>query len=104
MIFGVNTIPEYRSRGCAGELLARAILDARQQGRRGLVLTCKDRLLAYYAKFGFANEGVSVSTSGIRCACASEAVESHDNRMPWMRFFLHPGHFLYFFGWKVYIN
>lgn len=23
MIFGVNTIPEYRSRGCAGELLAR---------------------------------------------------------------------------------
>ena len=64
MIFGVNTIPEYRSRGCAGELLARAILDARQQGRRGLVLTCKDRLLAYYAKFGFANEGVSVSTHG----------------------------------------
>ena len=47
-----------------GELLARAILDARQQGRRGLVLTCKDRLLAYYAKFGFANEGVSVSTHG----------------------------------------
>lgn len=64
MIFGVNTIPEYRSRGCAGELLARAILDARQQGRRGLVLTCKDRLLAYYAKFGFVNEGVSVSTHG----------------------------------------
>ena len=64
MIFGVNTIPEYRSRGCAGELLARAILDSRQQGRRGLVLTCKDRLLAYYAKFGFVNEGVSVSTHG----------------------------------------
>ena len=64
MIFGVNTIPEYRSRGCAGGFLARAILDARQQGRRGLVLTCKDRLLAYYAKFGFANEGVSVSTHG----------------------------------------
>ena len=64
MIFGVNTIPEYRSRGCAGELLSRAILDARQQGRRGLVLTCKDRLLAYYAKFGFVNEGVSVSTHG----------------------------------------
>ena len=29
-----------------------------------MVLTCKDRLLAYYAKFGFVNEGVSVSTHG----------------------------------------
>ena len=64
MIFGVNTIPEYRSRGCAGELLARAILDARQQGRRGLVLTCKDRLVPYYAKFGFADEGMSDSNHG----------------------------------------
>ena len=33
--------------------------DARKQGRKGLVLTCKDRLVHYYAKFGFADEGVS---------------------------------------------
>ena len=59
MIFGVNTLPEYRNRGYAGELIRRAISDARQQGRKGLVLTCKDRLLAYYAKFGFVDEGVS---------------------------------------------
>lgn len=59
MIFGVNTLPEYRKRGYAGELIRRAISDARQQGRKGLVLTCKDRLLAYYAKFGFVDEGVS---------------------------------------------
>ena len=59
MIFGVNTLPEYRKRGYAGELIRRAIVDARQQGRKGLVLTCKDRLLAYYAKFGFVDEGVS---------------------------------------------
>ena len=52
MIFGVNTLPEYRKRGYAGELIRRAIADARQQDRKGLVLTCKDRLLAYYAKFG----------------------------------------------------
>ena len=45
MIFGVNTLPEYRKRGYAGELIRRAIADARQQGRKGLVLTCKDRLL-----------------------------------------------------------
>ena len=59
MIFGVNTLPEYRKRGYAGELIRRAIADARRQGRKGLVLTCKDRLLAYYAKFGFVDEGVS---------------------------------------------
>ena len=59
MIFGVNTLPEYRKRGYAGELIRRAIADARQQGRKGLVLTCKERLIAYYAKFGFENEGVS---------------------------------------------
>ena len=59
MIFGVNTLPEYRRRGCAGQLLRRAVADARQQGRRGLVLTCKERLLPYYAKFGFQDEGVT---------------------------------------------
>lgn len=59
MIFGVNTLPKYRKRGYAGELIRRAIADARQQGRKGLVLTCKDRLLAYYAKFGFVDESVS---------------------------------------------
>lgn len=34
MIFGVNTIPSYRRRGLAGELLERAIEDARKQGRK----------------------------------------------------------------------
>ena len=64
MIFGVNTLPDYRRHGCAGQLIERAIADARAQGRRGLVLTCKDRLVHYYAKFGFVSEGVSASTHG----------------------------------------
>ena len=64
MIFGVNTIPSCRKRGCAGELIKRAIADAKAQGRKGLVLTCKDRLISYYAKFGFVNEGVSESVHG----------------------------------------
>lgn len=59
MIFGVNTLPEYRKHGYAGELLTRAIRDAKQQGRKGLVLTCKERLIHYYAKFGFVDEGVT---------------------------------------------
>ena len=64
MIFGVNTLPRCRRRGYAGLLLQRAIADARTQGRKGLVLTCKEKLLHYYAKFGFVNEGVSASTHG----------------------------------------
>ena len=64
MIFGVNTIPEYRRHGYAGALIQRAISDARVQGRKGLVLTCKDKLIHYYAKFGFVSEGVSGSTHG----------------------------------------
>ena len=64
MIFGVNTIPSYRRKGLAEKVLKQAILDARAQGRRGLVLTCKDELVHYYAKFGFVNEGVSESVHG----------------------------------------
>ena len=63
MIFGVNTIPAYRKRGLAGKLIERAIEDAREQGRKGLVLTCKDHLVHYYAKFGFENEGVSENST-----------------------------------------
>ncbi|MCI1946477.1 GNAT family N-acetyltransferase [Clostridium luticellarii] len=64
MIFGVNTIPEYRRQGCAEKIINRVIVDARAQGRKGLVLTCKEKLLHYYAKFDFKNEGISESTHG----------------------------------------
>ena len=64
MIFGVNTLPAFRRQGRAGQLLRQAIADARAQGRKGLVLTCKDRLVPYYAGFGFVSEGVSGSTHG----------------------------------------
>ena len=64
MIFGVNTIPSCRHQGYAGRLLQQAITDAKKQGRKGLVLTCKDALIPYYAKFGFVNEGVSESVHG----------------------------------------
>ena len=59
MIFGVNTPPTYRKYGYAGKLIRRAIEDAKQQGRKGLVLTCKDKLVPYYAKFGFQDEGMT---------------------------------------------
>ena len=64
MIFGVNTMPEHRGQGLAEKVLWQVIADARAQGRKGCVLTCKDKLVHYYEKFGFQNEGVSQSTHG----------------------------------------
>ena len=64
MIFSVGTDPKYQRNGYAGQLLERMVEDAREQGRKGLVLTCKEEKIHYYAKFGFVNEGVSVSDHG----------------------------------------
>ena len=64
MIFGVDTHPDYRRRGCAGRLLEHVIAQAKAQGRKGLVLTCKDALVSYYSRFGFVSEGLSSSTHG----------------------------------------
>ena len=64
MIFGVNTLPEYRRQGLAEQVLRQVISDAKAQGRKGCVLTCKDKLLHYYGKLGFVNEGISQSTHG----------------------------------------
>ena len=64
MIFGVDTLPQYRRRGCAARLLNHVAAQARSQGRKGCVLTCKAALVHYYEKFGFVSEGISQSTHG----------------------------------------
>lgn len=64
MIFGVNTHPDHRRKGLAETVLRRVIADAKEQGREGLVLTCKDGLVHYYARLGFVDEGMSDSAHG----------------------------------------
>ena len=64
MIFGVNTLPEYRRRGYGEKLINELIFEAKSNGRKGVVLTCKDKLVPYYSKFGFESEGVSESNHG----------------------------------------
>ncbi len=64
MIFSVVTVPEYRCRGCASKLMNRVISDVREQGKRGIVLTCKEGLIPFYSRFGFKNEGISQSVHG----------------------------------------
>ena len=63
-IFGLDVIPEYQRQGIGAELMNHLINDARTKGRKGLILTCKDRLIHYYAKFGYENLGVSASVHG----------------------------------------
>lgn len=64
MIFGVTTLPEYQGNGYAALLMKQVIADCREQGRKGIVLTCKDRLIGFYEQFGFINEGKSESEHG----------------------------------------
>lgn len=63
-IFGLDVLPDYRNQGIAAGLMNYMIGDAREKGRKGLILTCKDRLIHYYEKFGYRNMGISASTHG----------------------------------------
>ena len=63
-IFGLDVIEEYRHMGVASRLMEAMIETAGKQGRKGLILTCKDRLIGYYEKFGYVNMGVSKSVHG----------------------------------------
>ncbi len=64
MIFGVATHPSCQRQGLAGRLLRRVICQARAEGRRGVVLTCKEAKIAFYEQFGFRDEGLSASVHG----------------------------------------
>ena len=64
MIFGVATLPEYQKMGCASKLMERVIADVKEQERKGIVLTCKESLIPFYERFGFVNEGKSMSKHG----------------------------------------
>lgn len=63
-IFGVNTLPEYRRQGYAAKVMWHVIEEVRKQGRKGLILTCKEEKIHYYAKFGYELLGLSESVHG----------------------------------------
>lgn len=64
MIFSVVTNPDFRGKGYASQVMTRVIQDIKSQGKKGIVLTCKEHLLGFYGKFGFINEGISSSEHG----------------------------------------
>lgn len=63
-IFGLDVVPEYQHHRLASRLMEHMIGEARRQGRRGLILTCKDRLIGFYEKFGYRELGLSKSVHG----------------------------------------
>lgn len=63
-VFGLDVLPDFRRQGIAGKLLNRMIAHAKECGRKGVVLTCKDHLVHYYAGFGFEDYGVADSVHG----------------------------------------
>ena len=63
-VFGINTLPAYRKHGVGAKMMETFIAAARERGKLGVLLTCKDRLIHFYEKFGFVNQGVSASCHG----------------------------------------
>ncbi|MDW5299007.1 MAG: GNAT family N-acetyltransferase [Sedimentibacter sp.] len=63
-IFGLLVHPDYQRKGIAEQLLNHIISVSKNRGKKAVILTCKDKLIHYYAKFGFENMGVSGSTHG----------------------------------------
>lgn len=63
-VFGLDVLPQYRHQAVASQLMRRLIEDARKRGRKGLILTCKERLIGFYESFGYRNVGVSASVHG----------------------------------------
>lgn len=64
MIFGVATHPDYQHQGLASLVMRHFIADAQANGCKGVVLTCKEPKIPFYARFGYIDEGLSSSTHG----------------------------------------
>ena len=64
MILGVATAPAAQGQGLATRLLRTVTETTRVHGRQGLVLTCLDDLVRFYARLGFVDEGLSASHHG----------------------------------------
>lgn len=67
MIFGLNTLPNYRKKGYASKLIQTIIKQSKAEGRKGVILTCLEEKIPFYEHLGFENQGVSSSVHGDVC-------------------------------------
>lgn len=63
-VFGIDVMPEYQGHHIASLLMDTLIRYAKDCGRKGMVLTCKEALFPFYSRFGFENMGKSESIHG----------------------------------------
>ena len=63
-VYGLNVLPDHRGRGLAHKLMDALIERAREEGRKGVTLTCLREKIGFYETMGFHSEGVSDSSHG----------------------------------------
>ena len=63
-VFGIAVLPEYQHNGIASELMSHFKEHAKNRGKEGVILTCKDEKVTFYEKNGFSYVGVSESSHG----------------------------------------
>ncbi|WP_270229627.1 GNAT family N-acetyltransferase [Lactobacillus paragasseri] len=57
MVLSLAVLPEYREQGVATKLIEAMTQEARKQNRQAISLTCLPKLIKFYEKRGFHNEG-----------------------------------------------
>lgn len=63
-VFGLAIDPQHQNQGYASALTRHLIKVSRAEGRKGVVLTCKDYLVDFYQSLGFTHQGISTSSHG----------------------------------------
>lgn len=61
-VLSLAVSPDYRQSGLGSQLLTALAQVARHQHRQAVTLTCLQRLVPFYERNGYVNEGVSAST------------------------------------------
>ena len=64
MLLGLDVRPEYRRQGLAREIVYQYLIRERINGRKRIVLTCHEGMVAMYESFGFKDLGMSASRWG----------------------------------------
>lgn len=57
MVLSLAVLPKYRKQGVATKLIEAMTQEARKQNRQAISLTCLPKLIKFYEKRGFHNEG-----------------------------------------------
>lgn len=63
-IFGLDVHPDHQHQGHAKALMNALMEQSKKEGRKGMILTCKKHLIAFYESFGYVNQGISASVHG----------------------------------------